>query len=98
MPNREGDPVAHVYSTHEAKARFSEVLRKVRAGQRVVIAYRGEEVAEIRPLEHRGGSLEKTMARLEDQGVLGRSAKRAAPLRRLARKPGALKRFLESRE
>ena len=90
--------MAHVYSAYEAKARFSEVLRKVRAGQRVVIAYRGEEVAEIRPLEHRGGSLEKTMARLEDQGVLGRSAKPAAPLRRLARKPGALKRFLDSRE
>ena len=90
--------MAHVYSTYEAKARFSEVIRKVRAGQRVVIAYRGEEVAEIRPLENRGGGLEKTMARLEDQGVLGRSAKPAAPLRPLARKPGALKRFLESRE
>ena len=33
--------MAHVYSTYEAKARFSEVIRKVRAGQRVVIAYRG---------------------------------------------------------
>jgi len=98
MLNREEDPVAHVYSTYEAKARFSEVIRKVRAGQRVVIAYRGEEVAEIRRLENRGGGLERTMARLEDQGILGRSAKPAAPLRRLARKPGALKRFLESRE
>jgi hypothetical protein len=63
-----------------------------------VITYRGEEVAEIRPPENRAGTLEKTMARLEDQGILGRSAKPAAPLRRLARKPGALKRFLESRE
>jgi prevent-host-death family protein len=90
--------VAHVYSTHEAKARFSEVIRKVRAGQRVVIAYRGKEVAEIRPLENPGGSLAKTLARLEDQGVLGRSAKPAARLRRLARRPGALKRFLDSRE
>jgi len=52
--------VAHVYSTYEAKARFSEVIRKVRDGQRVVIAYRGEEVAEIRPLENRAASLEKT--------------------------------------
>jgi prevent-host-death family protein len=90
--------MAHVYSTYEAKARFSEVIRKVRAGQRVVIAYRGEEVAEIRPLENRTDNLEKTMARLEDQGVLGRSTKPRAPLRPLARKPGALKRFLESRE
>ena len=90
--------MAHVYSTYEAKARFSEVIRKVRAGQRVVIAYRGQEVAEIRPLENRDGSLEKTMARLEDEGVLGRSTKPTVPLRPLARKPGAVKRFLESRE
>jgi prevent-host-death family protein len=92
------DSVAHVYSTYEAKARFSEVIRKVRAGQRVVIAYRGKEIAEIRPLENRGGSLAKTLARLEGQGVLGRGAKPAARLRRLARKPGTLKRFLDSRE
>ena len=90
--------MAHVYSTSETKARFSELLRKVRAGQRVVIAYRGKEIAEIRRLQNRGGSLAKTLARLEDLGVLGRSAKPAARLRRLARKPGALKRFLESRE
>jgi prevent-host-death family protein len=90
--------MAHVYSTYEAKARFSEVIRKVRSGQRVVIAYRGEEVAEIRPLENRAGKFEKTMARLEDEGVLGRRAKPTLPLRPLAKKPGALKRFLESRE
>ncbi len=90
--------MAHVYSTYEAKARFSEVIRKVRAGQRVVIAYRGEEIAEIRPLEHRGLGLEKTIARLEEQGILGRPARPTGPLRPLARKPGALKRFLESRE
>ena len=87
-----------MYSIYEAKARFSEVIRKVRAGQRVVIAYRGEEIAEIRPLENRGGSLEKTIARLEEQGVLGRPPKPSGPLRPLARKPGALRRFLESRE
>jgi len=37
------------YSTYEAKAKFSEVIRKVRAGQTVRIAYRGEEIAEVRP-------------------------------------------------
>ena len=90
--------MAHVYSTYEAKARFSEVIRKVRAGQRVVIAYRGEEIAEIRPLENRGVGLEKTIPRLEEQGILGRPARSTGPLRALARKPGALKRFLASRE
>ena len=39
------------YSTYEAKARFSEVLRQVRAGTTVTVTYRGEPVAEIRPIE-----------------------------------------------
>ena len=90
--------MAQTYSTYEAKAKFSELIRKVRAGQRVVIAYRGEAIAEIRPLEGAGTSLEKTLARLEDQGILSPDPGRATSLRTVARKPGALKRFLESRE
>ncbi|MEX2146900.1 MAG: type II toxin-antitoxin system prevent-host-death family antitoxin [Candidatus Rokuibacteriota bacterium] len=90
--------MSETYSTYEAKAKFSEVMRKVRAGQRVVIAYRGEEIAEIRPLE-RTASLDKTLSRLEDRGVLSRRATPGRPgLRPVIRKPGALKRFLESRE
>jgi prevent-host-death family protein len=90
--------MAQTYSTYEAKAKFSEVIRKVRAGQRVVIAYRGEEIAEIRPLEGAAPSLEKTLAKLEDQGILSPDPGRATSRRAVARKPGALKRFLESRE
>jgi prevent-host-death family protein len=90
--------MALTYSTYEAKAKFSEVLRKVRAGQRVVIAYRGEEIAEIRPIEGATASVEKAIARLEDQGILSRGRRPAGTLRPVAKKPGALKRFLESRE
>jgi prevent-host-death family protein len=86
------------YSTYEAKARFSEVVRKVRAGQTVRIAYHGEEIAEVRPLYGVRARLEKRVARLEEQGVLGRPGKPRGPLRPLARKRGALRRFLESRE
>ena len=35
------------YSTYEAKAKFSEIMRKVREGKHVYISYRGKEVAEI---------------------------------------------------
>jgi prevent-host-death family protein len=63
--------MATTYSLYEAKAKFSEVMRKVRAGQRIVIAYRHEEIAEIRPIE-RAGSLSKRVARLEDAGTVGR--------------------------
>jgi prevent-host-death family protein len=90
--------MADTYSTYEAKAKFSEVIRKVRAGQRIIIAYRGEAVAEIRPLEGGGRPLQRSLPRLEDQGILSRARKPTGPLRPLARKPGALARFLESRE
>jgi len=90
--------MATVYSTYEAKARFSELLRKVRAGQRVVIAYRGEEIAEVLPIERSGGGLAKSLARLTDGGVLVPARAAAGPLRPIARRPGALTRFLDSRE
>ena len=38
------------YSAHEAKARFAEMLRRVRSGETVTVSYRGEAVAEVRPL------------------------------------------------
>jgi prevent-host-death family protein len=92
--------MADVYSTYEAKARFSEVLRKVRSGRRVVISYRGEEIAEIRPVERRGAfeTLEKRLERLERDGVVVRSGKRVGELRPIARRPGGLARFLSSRD
>jgi prevent-host-death family protein len=90
--------MTETYSTYEAKAKFSEILRKVRAGQRIVIAYRGEEVAEIRPIETRGDRLDKSLKRLEDRGLLSRARTHTGPLKPLARKPGALARFLDSRE
>lgn len=86
------------YSTYEAKAKFSEILRKVRAGQSVVIAYRGEEIAEIRPIATNGSGLERSLKRLEDQGLLSRARTPTGPLKPLVRKPGALTRFLTSRE
>ena len=39
------------YSIHEAKARFSEIIRQVREGKTVAVSYRGKPVAEIRPIE-----------------------------------------------
>jgi prevent-host-death family protein len=90
--------MAQVYSTYEAKAKFSEVIRKVRAGQRILIAYRGEEVAEIRPVDNGEKALEKSLEHLEEQGLLGRARKPTGSLRPLAKKPGALARFLEDRD
>lgn len=45
--------MAKIYSTQEAKARFGEVLRRVRSGERVVISFRGEPIAEVSPYPQR---------------------------------------------
>jgi len=85
------------FSTYEAKARFSEVLRMVREGKVVYITYHGEPVAEIRPLSGTE-DLPERLRRLEEEGVLQRRAERAGALRAVARRPGALKRFLDERD
>ncbi len=89
--------MAEVYSTYEAKAKFSEVLRKVRAGKRVIVSHRGKHVAEIVPIR-RPKSLEEHMKDLEDRGIVSRHREPTGPLRSFANRPGALKRFLESRD
>jgi prevent-host-death family protein len=89
--------VTRVYSTYEAKSRFSELLRQVREGQSVTISYHGKPVAELRPIE-RAETQEEALDRLERQGVLVRPRNLKLDLRPVAKRPGALKRFLESRD
>ena len=86
------------FSTYEAKARFSEVLRLVREGHPVTITYRGTPVAEIRPIDDSGASpLEARVRELERHGevvTVDRKGERGV----FQRKPGALQRFLEERD
>jgi len=89
--------VTKSYSTYEAKARLSEILRKVRAGKHVTISYRGRDVAEIRPI-YRAADVERALQEMEDEGVLSRSTAPAGRLEPVSKKPGALERFLGSRE
>lgn len=89
--------VVEVYSTYEAKAKFSEVLRKVRAGKRVIVSHRGEHVAEIVPLRPQD-SPEKRLRDMQERGIISRYREPVGDLRPVARRPGALKRFLESRD
>jgi len=85
-----------VYSTYQAKARFSEVMRKVRSGQTVRITYNGREVAEIRPILTRQ-SIEEAIRRLEEQGCIVQ-ATGSLPAGPIVSQPGALQRFLETRD
>jgi prevent-host-death family protein len=94
--------VPETYSTYEAKSRFSEIIRRVREGRRVVISYHGEPVAEITPIARQQRSLSESLASLEREGVVAGGQRRPAEVvstwRAVARKPGALKRFLKSRD
>ncbi|MDT8368365.1 MAG: type II toxin-antitoxin system prevent-host-death family antitoxin [Longimicrobiales bacterium] len=85
------------FSTYDAKARFSEVLRRVREGRTVTVTWHGEPVAEIRPLDPSGG-IEARLDWMRSRGLLsvvGPGERRFHPV---ARRPGALRRFLEERE
>ena len=64
--------MARHYSTAETRAESSDVIRRFRTGQRIVIASRGGQGAEFRPLEAAGMGLEQPLVRLEGEGVLGR--------------------------
>lgn len=87
-----------IYSTYEAKARLSEILRGVRERREsVLISYHGEPIAEIRPLEPSGTeTLEQRIKRMEEAGIIvpARGKGSFAPA---ARRPGALERFLAER-
>jgi len=86
-----------IYSTYEAKARFSEIIRQVRAGKTIMVSYRGKPVAEVRPIAPEPTTIEERLEELERRGVLVRSTAPAEPITTVARRPGALKRFLAER-
>ncbi|MGH7644800.1 MAG: type II toxin-antitoxin system Phd/YefM family antitoxin [Gemmatimonadales bacterium] len=89
--------MATTYSLYDAKAKLSEILRRVREGDTVTITYRGEPVAEMRPIRRTARTLEERLHELEQRGVLVR-ARRRGRLRPIARRPGALARFLRERD
>ncbi len=87
-----------VYSTYEAKARFSEVLRHVREGRTVTISYRGEPVAEIRAIEKAPQTIEERLEELRQRGVLHPPSAPRREFKPVAYIPGAVERFLAERE
>ncbi|MEO8576732.1 MAG: type II toxin-antitoxin system prevent-host-death family antitoxin [Gemmatimonadales bacterium] len=86
------------YSLYEAKSKLSAIVRMVREGKTVIVTLHGEPVVEMRPIEPRLGGLEARMDDLADRGVLVRAESRRARPAAVARKAGALKRFLDDRD
>lgn len=88
--------MTETYSTYEAKAKLSEILRKVENGRTIHISRRGQTIAEIRPVQKPTG-LAQRIVELTEQGVLKPPSNQRGSLRPLATRPGALERFLSDR-
>ena len=86
------------YSLYEAKAKLSAIIRKVREGRPVVVTLHGEPVAEIRSISPRPGGLGPRMEHLVERGILVRAPRQILTPRPVAKRPGALKRFLNDRD
>ena len=89
--------MAKEYSLYEAKARFSEIVRRVRErGETVIVSYHGRAVAEIRPVPQAEDSAEARLDALADEGVIvkPRGPRAFRPVKRV---PGGLARFLQDR-
>lgn len=88
----------YTYSLYDAKAKLSALVRKVREGHHVTITLHGEPVAELRPIARPEQGLAARLEDLQERGVVVRAADPRAPLKPLAKRPGALKRFLNERD
>ena len=88
--------MARAYPVYEAKAKLSEILRRVKRGRSVTISDRGTEVARVVPVAP-PADLRTRLEQLERQGVVVPAAGRGSAIRPLAHVPGALRRFLRSR-
>ena len=91
------------YSLYEAKAKLSALIRQVREGRSVVITVHGQPAAELRPIE-RTAPKQTNAERYEEltrRGLVTPARVRPSDAQAWpvgARKPGALKRFLEERD
>jgi prevent-host-death family protein len=85
------------YSLYEAKAKLSAIVRQVREGHPVVVTLHGEPAVEIRAVSGARKGIEAKLDRMAERGELLRPSGPRRPFRRIARRPGALERFLADR-
>jgi prevent-host-death family protein len=97
MTIEEARRMARPYPVPEAKAKLSEILRHVKQGRSVTISERGRPIAQVVPIE-RPRDLPSRLRKMAADGILIRRRRKIRRVRVLARKPGALRRFLRSRD
>lgn len=89
----------HAYSIYETKTQLSRLLEEVQKGHELIITKHGEEIAKIIPFVKKEESFEERIQRLTREGVVRprRPSSKKIQLKPVARRPGALKRFLRDR-
>jgi prevent-host-death family protein len=85
------------YSVYEAKAKLSEIIRKVRRNKRIVITHHGQPVASVVPFEGERLSTKDNLRQLEEQGLISPTRASIAGIKFIESCPGALERFLDER-
>ncbi|HET7613751.1 MAG TPA: type II toxin-antitoxin system prevent-host-death family antitoxin [Gemmatimonadaceae bacterium] len=85
------------YSLYEAKAKLSAIIRQVREGRSAIVTLHGKPVAEIRPIAPAGRDVAARIEELVARGVIVRNPDASPTLAPIAKRPGALKRFLDER-
>jgi len=88
--------MARTYPVHMAKAKLSEILRQVKQGRSVTISERGTEIARVIPVETPHDLLTR-LEQLRSDGVILPPREGLGTIRPVARRRGALRRFIESR-
>lgn len=86
------------YSLYETKARLSAIIRQVRQGKHVTVTLHGVPVAEIRPIAAARDDIASRLQELSERGIVVPSGYTGRTVTPLARRPGALKRFLDERD
>lgn len=86
------------YSLYETKARLSAIIRQVREGRHVTVTLHGVPVAEIRPISGGDEDIASRVEELAARGIVVASDYTGSAVSVHARRPGALKRFLEERD
>jgi antitoxin (DNA-binding transcriptional repressor) of toxin-antitoxin stability system len=91
------------YSVQEAATKIDEILQEVREGGKVVLTEDGNDIAEIRPIRKvakTGDPDEDGYRELVEQGILvpAEAKPGEGEVGPIAVKPGALARFLASRD
>ncbi len=86
-----------VYSTFEAKTKFSELLKLVQAGKTVAISDQGKPFAEIRPVAERQLSNDARLEELCKRGAYIPPKSTLSAFKSCVQRPGAVMGFLEDR-